>query len=74
MRGAVPGHDQPAGAGGQRAARDGAEVVRVGDLVEDDEHAGGQEPLRVGVGVSLDLQRHALVLVRAEELVELGAR
>ena len=37
---AVPRHDEAAGAGGQRAARHGAEVARVADLVEHDDDLG----------------------------------
>ena len=48
----VPGHHQPAGAGRQGAARHGAEVVRVGDLVEHHEHVGVEQSLGVGVAGS----------------------
>ena len=63
-------HDEAARPGGQRAARRGAEIARVAHFVEHDDDLGAQHVVGRRVGIGVDLQRDALVVAAAGQLVE----
>ena len=74
--GAVLGDDHASRAGGAGGAQHRAQVLRVLDVVEEDDERvllvsrGGDDLVERHVGIAGDLQRHALVVAEAHQPVE----
>lgn len=70
----MPGQDEPRSSGGSRAPRYGADIVRVGHLVQNHDEVAAQDLLNGGVAERIYLQRDALMLVAPGDRFELGRR